>query len=102
MTWGWAAACWRASSPATRTWSSVACVAPVAGQAAFDPVSADQLPGPARQVVLSPDGQWIALVSPGAAGATVPCTGASRAAALQLPASFDLAPGEALLGFVEP
>lgn len=74
--------------------------ASVAGQAALDPVSAEQLPGPARQVVLSPDGQWIALVGVGAASATM-CrrlvSGGYAAAG-----AFDLAPGETLLGFVEP
>ena len=75
-------------------------LAPVAGQAAFDAGSVEQLPGPARQVVPSPDGQWIALVSPGAAGATMYRRLASGGYAAA--GAFDLAPGEALLGFVEP
>ncbi len=74
--------------------------APVAGQAALDPLTAEQLPGPARQVVLSPDGRWIALVGVGAAGATMYRRLASGGYAAA--GTLDLAPGEALLGFVEP
>jgi hypothetical protein len=73
--------------------------APVAGQAALDRVSAELLPGAARQVVLSPDGRWIALVGAGA-GATMYRRLASGGYAAA--GAFALAPGEALLGFVEP
>jgi hypothetical protein len=75
-------------------------LAPVAGRAAFDPASAQHLPGPARQVVLSPDGQWIALVGVGTASATIYRLLASGGDGAVT--AFALAPGEALLGFVEP
>jgi len=73
---------------------------PVAGRAALDPASAHHLPGPARQVVLSPDGQWLALVGSGATRITVYRRRAGNDFAAVV--TFDLRPGEALLGFVEP
>lgn len=73
-------------------------LAPVAARAALDPLAEQRLPGPARQVVLSPDGQWLALVSSGATVALYRRCGD----AFQAAGAFDLRAGEELLGFVEP
>lgn len=73
-------------------------LAPVGARAAIDPFAEQRLPGPARQVVLSPDGRWLALVG---SGATVTLYRHS-ADAFEAVGAFDLGPGEALLGFVEP
>jgi hypothetical protein len=74
-------------------------LAPVGGRAAVDPGSVQRLPGPARQVVLSPDGQWLALAG---TGATITLYRHSARDAFEAVGAFDLGPGDALLGFVEP
>ena len=61
-------------------------VAPVGGRAALDPLSEQRLPGPARQVVLSPDGHWLALVG---TGATVRLYRRSARDAFEVVGAFD-------------
>ena len=75
-------------------------VMPVSGRAAFDPATAQRLPGPVRQAVLSADGRWLALIGPDAGPVRLlrrDSDGAFAAAG-----AFDLALGEEVLGFVEP
>ena len=74
-------------------------LAPVAGRAALDPLEEQRLSRPARQVVLSPDGQWLALVG---SGTTVTLYRRSAHDAFEVRGAFDLGAGEELLGFVEP
>jgi len=73
---------------------------PVAGRTAIDPASAQRLPGPARQVVLSPDGRWLAIAGSGAPA--VRLYGRLAGDAFEAVGAFDLGTGEALLAFVEP
>ena len=73
-------------------------LAPVASRAALDPLAEQRLPGPAHQVVLSPDGQWLALVG---SEATVKLYRRSGDA-WEVGGAFDLGAGEELLGFVQP
>lgn len=73
---------------------------PVAGRPSFDTLSAQRVSGPARQVVLAPDGGWMALVGPDAGAVTL--YQRLLGDTFDAVAASDLGASEALLGFVEP
>jgi len=73
---------------------------PVAGGSAFDARSARRLPGPARQVVLAPDGRWVAVVA--LAGGVVTLYRGLADGGFDALTTFTLRAGEALVGFVQP
>ncbi|HTS15513.1 MAG TPA: hypothetical protein VMH24_07580 [Candidatus Sulfotelmatobacter sp.] len=71
----------------------------LAGGPAFDERAAQSWPGPARQVVISADGTWLAIVArDGSAVALYHRTGSAYGTA----GGFDLPAGTVLLGFVGP
>jgi hypothetical protein len=72
---------------------------PRSGEPAFDGRGADHLAGPARQVLLSPTGDWLAVVARGGAGVALYRLVGGRVVAA---GGATLLSGEALLGFFGP